>query len=995
MKKILFIFLFIPTLVFAQTQLGAWDSWSTIKDRIKVELDSLNNMVYINVDYITVSDSATLNNVTIDSLVVNYVDADYIDADSIMLQATGCFYFGSDKDTYLKEVADDSVQLVVNGIKSAYFTNNGTWFINRTVGFGGNGGINKSFADSSGNLTIGVAILPDSNLGADFGTAETIIDSIFVDNLNVTTDIVNAGVLTNNGETNLGDAITDTIEHYGLTNLRADLRQFSTAPSYYIWDSDLNTNTTIDTAAIVFEASDSPTITFYGTDGDNFYIGMNTSDAMLFVNAMLYKFDNDMYITDDQPFAFGSSQDVRMQFERADTDARALISFTPEGDASYTTTFIYGDASINNVDLGWFNGIIDPSIAIVSDLADGAMRIIGQVAIDSMAGFKSHGVNKGMRFYDDMVFDSTLTLKGQVNPNSAQLVSFGTAALPFNLFFTDSIDANYADITDAITSMTIGGAYIYRVGGTDVGVADGGTNLSAYDKGEILLTTAANTIAGKDWTGAGNYIVSGADSTWTTASLLTDAVAGDGIGGGSDNVLLGSDVDITFAVLLDADGGLETTDDSINIKLDGVTLTSSATGLKVTDNTYQPLEATLTDIADGTIIEDLVNTTAPWADNEIASSATWNARLDSAIIVVWADTGSVIATISDTTVLSTRISGKSDSGSVLYLAQDETITGEVTFDSDTTKFSNLASVFYLDSVLTFYSKATTPANGFVEFVRSDGSGAFIIGRTSATAPSTVGITDGGGDNEPGTIQLYTDGGTAIYLHSRTDGRLRFENALPVDDDVATNLILTFEDTVGVLATISDTTVLSTRISGKADSGAVGYLAQAETIAGDWVNTASPWADNEVADNITCSGYLPLSSYTYYDTTKAGFNRRVTDGDFVFDGDSPSLGTITITGAIKHSVTATITAVTPGAQGDGLLTTEINEVSAVANANDAVTLPNAIAGLEVFIINNGANTLEIWPYTGDDLGAGVNTATTLAAGSNVTFVAYNATNWEIK
>jgi len=38
------------------------------------------------------------------------------------------------------------------------------------------------------------------------------------------------------------------------------------------------------------------------------------------------------------------------------------------------------------------------------------------------------------------------------------------------------------------------------------------------------------------------------------------------------------------------------------------------------DNNYQPLEATLTDIADGTIIEDLVNTNAPWADNEVADN---------------------------------------------------------------------------------------------------------------------------------------------------------------------------------------------------------------------------------------------------------------------------------------------------------------------------------------------------------------------------------------
>ena len=96
-----------------------------------------------------------------------------------------------------------------------------------------------------------------------------------------------------------------------------------------------------------------------------------------------------------------------------------------------------------------------------------------------------------------------------------------------------------------------------------------------------------------------------------------------------------------------------------------------------------------------------------------------------------------------------------------------------------------------------------------------------------------------------------------------------------------------------------------------------------------------------------------------------------------------------------SVTAGITAANPGNQTDGALTTDINEVSTVGADNDAVTLPSAATGMEVFIINNGANILEIWPFTDDDLGAGANTATTLAAGANVTFVAYNAVNWETK
>jgi hypothetical protein len=105
--------------------------------------------------------------------------------------------------------------------------------------------------------------------------------------------------------------------------------------------------------------------------------------------------------------------------------------------------------------------------------------------------------------------------------------------------------------------------------------------------------------------------------------------------------------------------------------------------------------------------------------------------------------------------------------------------------------------------------------------------------------------------------------------------------------------------------------------------------------------------------------------------------------------------ITTSRYFVHSVAATLTAATPGIQGDAQLSKEVNEVSTVTNTNDAVTLPNAAVGREIFIINNGANTLEIWPASGDNLGAGVNTATTLISGANITFIAYDTTNWEVK
>ena len=95
----------------------------------------------------------------------------------------------------------------------------------------------------------------------------------------------------------------------------------------------------------------------------------------------------------------------------------------------------------------------------------------------------------------------------------------------------------------------------------------------------------------------------------------------------------------------------------------------------------------------------------------------------------------------------------------------------------------------------------------------------------------------------------------------------------------------------------------------------------------------------------------------------------------------------------RTVTSGITASTTQTQGQGALTRDINEVSTVANASDTVTLPTATVGAYCLVINDGANLLQVFPASSDNLGAGVNTATTIRSGSRKLFIAYDVTNWE--
>lgn len=94
--------------------------------------------------------------------------------------------------------------------------------------------------------------------------------------------------------------------------------------------------------------------------------------------------------------------------------------------------------------------------------------------------------------------------------------------------------------------------------------------------------------------------------------------------------------------------------------------------------------------------------------------------------------------------------------------------------------------------------------------------------------------------------------------------------------------------------------------------------------------------------------------------------------------------------------AGITASATQTQGQQALTNRTNEIATVATTNDVVTLPEASTwiGEWLVIINNGANTLQIFPASGDNLGAGVDTSTTLAAGRIARFIAYDSTNWKI-
>lgn len=97
--------------------------------------------------------------------------------------------------------------------------------------------------------------------------------------------------------------------------------------------------------------------------------------------------------------------------------------------------------------------------------------------------------------------------------------------------------------------------------------------------------------------------------------------------------------------------------------------------------------------------------------------------------------------------------------------------------------------------------------------------------------------------------------------------------------------------------------------------------------------------------------------------------------------------------IARDVNAGLTACTTQTQGQCPLTAEINQISTTDNPNDVCgTLMPAVAGLKIIIVNNGANDCQVFPASGDDIGAGVDAALSLPADHVSVCVAYDDTNW---
>lgn len=92
----------------------------------------------------------------------------------------------------------------------------------------------------------------------------------------------------------------------------------------------------------------------------------------------------------------------------------------------------------------------------------------------------------------------------------------------------------------------------------------------------------------------------------------------------------------------------------------------------------------------------------------------------------------------------------------------------------------------------------------------------------------------------------------------------------------------------------------------------------------------------------------------------------------------------------------ITAHAGGGQGSATqLTAMMNQITTVATTGDSVVLPASAPGLQIAVINNGANSANVFPPSGSTMNGTLNASSALSASAVGIYFCFSSTGWVSK
>lgn len=273
-------------------------------------------------------------------------------------------------------------------------------------------------------------------------------------------------------------------------------------------------------------------------------------------------------------------------------------------------------------------------------------------------------------------------------------------------------------------------------------------------------------------------------------------------------------------------------------------------------------------------------------------------------------------------------------------------------------------------------------------------GVAFISVETGFASGTYAYGLGGGTTVPGAVADWSAGAIFTDFDATTFNRIWINTGNSTTADFRRVATL---NSNGQLAFGNGTASLPTySFEGTTNAG------MALTSANNVALVTNGTAKFSVASNSTlsCALSISFSSSTAPGAAVYGIGRGSTDLTYnVPTGATHLLNVNAVNSFSVNSVgelvkvSDTITASTTQTQGQQPLTSSYNIVTVVANANDTVTLPTAIVGQIVRVKNEGANTLQVFPASGDSVNNGtVNASVTQATNTFYMYVADDATNW---
>ncbi len=151
-----------------------------------------------------------------------------------------------------------------------------------------------------------------------------------------------------------------------------------------------------------------------------------------------------------------------------------------------------------------------------------------------------------------------------------------------------------------------------------------------------------------------------------------------------------------------------------------------------------------------------------------------------------------------------------------------------------------------------------------------------------------------------------------------------------------------------------------------------------------LSIAAPTNGTVAIDGATIGGVTPgAGTFSTVSIAAGSINGTV------IGNTSPTLANFTF---VRQTTTTGITATGTTRSDSVTLTTPINNITTTASGTGA-TLPSAVAGNDVIVYNNGANTLKLYGASSDTInGVAGSTGITLAAGSAIELIAVATATW---